>query len=109
MAFEIARNRELYVQAQAGVAMLPPRSARCVATALTLYSQILDRIEARGYDVFSDRARVPTWRKAVTAASIMVAGPRSTFPEPGSPTSPEVGSPTFPEAGSPTFPEPDEG
>jgi len=89
MAFEIARNRELYVQAQAGVAMLPPRSARCVATALTLYSQILDRIEARGYDVFSDRARVPTWRKAVTAASIMVAGPRSTFPEPGSPTSPE--------------------
>ena len=77
MAFEITRNRELYTQAQAGVAMLPPRSARCVATALTLYAQILDRIEARDYDVFSDRARVPTWRKAVTAASIMVAGPRA--------------------------------
>ncbi|MCC6497612.1 MAG: phytoene/squalene synthase family protein [Propionibacteriaceae bacterium] len=75
MAFEIERNRELYDQARAGVAMLPPRSARCVATALTLYSQILDRIEARDYDVFSDRARVPTWRKAVTAATIMVAGP----------------------------------
>lgn len=77
MAFEIERNRELYDQARAGVAMLPPRSARCVATALTLYSQILDRIEARDYDVFSDRARVPTWRKAVTAATIMVAGPRT--------------------------------
>ena len=77
MAFEIARNRELYAQAATGVAMLPPRSARCVATALKLYSQILDRIEARDYDVFSDRARVPTWRKAVTAASIMVAGPRA--------------------------------
>ena len=75
MAFEIARNRELYTQAQAGVAMLPPRSARCVATALKLYEQILDRIEARDYDVFSHRARVPTWRKAVTAASILVAGP----------------------------------
>ncbi len=78
MAFEIERNRELYAQAQAGVAMLPARSARCVATALTLYAQILDRIEARDYDVFSDRARVPTWRKAVTAASILVAGPPRT-------------------------------
>lgn len=77
MAFEIDRNRRLYEQARAGVAMLPPRSARCVATALTLYSQILERIEARDYDVFSDRARVPTWRKVVTAAGILVAGPGS--------------------------------
>ena len=29
----------------------------------------------RDYDVFSARARVPTWRKAATAARIMVAGP----------------------------------
>jgi phytoene synthase len=76
MAFEIARNRDLYAQARTGVAMLPPASARCVGTALDLYSRILGRIEARGYDVFSGRARVPTWRKAVTAASILVAGPR---------------------------------
>jgi phytoene synthase len=76
MAFEIQRNRALYDQAAAGVAMLPPRSARCVATALSLYSQILERIEARDYDVFSDRARVPTWRKALTAAGILIAGPR---------------------------------
>ena len=83
MAFEIQRNRELYAQAAVGVAMLPPRSARCVATALTLYSQILDRIEARDYDVFSDRARVPTWRKAATAAGILIAGPpRHPLPEP---------------------------
>jgi phytoene synthase len=75
MAFEIARNRELYAQAAGGLAMLPPRSARCVATALTLYSQILERIEARDYDVFSGRATVPTWRKAATAVRILVAGP----------------------------------
>ncbi len=76
MAFEIARNRELYALARTGVAMLPPASARCVGTALDLYSRILARIESRDYDVFSGRARVPTWRKAVTAASILVAGPR---------------------------------
>lgn len=75
MAFEIDRNRALYDQARAGVAMLPPRSARCVATALTLYSQILDRIEARDYDVFSGRARVPVWRKAATAAAVLAVGP----------------------------------
>lgn len=72
MAFEVARNRELYDLARTGVPMLPPASARCVGTALDLYSRILERIEARDYDVFSGRARVPTWRKAVTAASTLV-------------------------------------
>jgi phytoene synthase len=76
MAFEIARNRELYALAATGLPMLPPASARCVAAALELYSAILGRIEARDYDVFTGRSRVPTWRKAVTAASIWVAGPR---------------------------------
>ena len=77
MAYEIERNRALYSFADTGIAMLPPRSARCVGTARVLYAQILDRIERRGYDVFSGRARVPTWRKAATAARIMVTGPRS--------------------------------
>lgn len=99
MAFEIERNRGLYEQARAGVAMLPPRSARCVATALTLYSQILERIEARDYDVFSDRARVPTWRKAVTAATIMVAGPRA-VPQPHRTTAALVRSAPDAEKGS---------
>ncbi len=75
LAFEIERNRELYVAADAGIAMLAPRSARCVGAAKVLYSRILERIEAADYDVFHSRARVPTWRKAVTAARIMVAGP----------------------------------
>ncbi|HEV2927221.1 MAG TPA: phytoene/squalene synthase family protein, partial [Propionibacteriaceae bacterium] len=75
MAYEIERNRALYAFADTGIAMLPPRSARCVGTARVLYAQILGRIERQGYDVFRSRARVPTWRKAVTAARIMVAGP----------------------------------
>ena len=48
--------------------MLPPASARCIRAARVLYSGILDRIEAAGYDVFADRARVPTWRKVLTVA-----------------------------------------
>ena len=75
MAYEIERNRALYDFADTGIAMLPPRSARCVGTARVLYAQILERIEAADYDVFRSRARVPTWRKAVTAARILVSGP----------------------------------
>jgi phytoene synthase len=77
MAYEIERNRALYSFADTGIAMLPPRSARCVGTARVLYAQILDQIERKGYDVFSGRARLPTWRKAATAARIMVTGPRT--------------------------------
>jgi phytoene synthase len=76
LAYEIERNRALYSFADTGIAMLPPRSARCVGTARVLYAQILDQIERNGYDVFSSRARVPTSRKAATAARIMVTGPR---------------------------------
>jgi phytoene synthase len=81
LAYEIERNRALYDAADAGIALLPPRSARCVATARVLYAQILDRIEAADYDVFSDRVRVPTWRKAVTSARILVAGPGTPGPD----------------------------
>jgi phytoene synthase len=40
-----------------------------------LYARILDRIERAGYDVFTDRVRVPTWRKALTTGRILVLGP----------------------------------
>ncbi len=75
MRFEIARNRELYRHADEGIPHLPGASARCVGTARTLYSQILDRIEAADYDVFSSRVRVPTWRKARTAVVGLVKVP----------------------------------
>ena len=73
LAEQIDRNRELYRLAAPGIAMLPPASSRCVATAHTLYARILDRIEDAGYDVFSQRVRVPTWRKALTAAGVVIA------------------------------------
>jgi phytoene synthase len=73
MAFEAERARALYRSAATGVAGLPPASARCVRSALALYSGILDVIEAAGHDVFSQRARVPTWRKVATVARASLA------------------------------------
>ncbi len=78
LAYEIERNRALYAYADTGIALLPPRSARCVGAARVLYAQILDRIERADYDVFARRARVPTARKALTAGRIMVTGPART-------------------------------
>jgi len=68
MRFEIARCRELYRFAETGIAVLPGRSAQCVAAAHDLYGRILGRIEAQGYDVFAERARVSTPVKLAVAA-----------------------------------------
>ncbi len=68
MRFEIARCRSLYRSAATGIALLPGRSARCVAAAHDLYGRILDRIEHQGYDVFRQRARVPMAVKLAVAA-----------------------------------------
>jgi phytoene synthase len=55
--------RQIYRYAEDGIALLAPRSRACVATALTLYSEILDRIEDSGFAVFSRRATVGTARR----------------------------------------------
>jgi phytoene synthase len=67
MQFEIDRCRELYASADLGVAMLPPASARCVAAARRLYSQILVKIEEAHYDVFATRAHVALVNKIAVA------------------------------------------
>ncbi|MBM3817367.1 MAG: phytoene/squalene synthase family protein [Actinobacteria bacterium] len=72
MKFEIARCRELYESADKGIAMLPPRSARCIRAARVLYSRILERIEAQEYDVFAQRASVPTVQKALMVGRLLV-------------------------------------
>ncbi len=72
LAFEIARTRALYRRAEAGWAMLPPASARCVRTAHRLYAGILDGVESSDYQVFRVRAAVPGWRKAAVAARELV-------------------------------------
>jgi len=71
LADQHAITRRVYDQARPGVAMLKPASRPCVAAALTLYSEILDRIEALDFEIFSHRATVgPGRRLAVAAAGI---------------------------------------
>lgn len=76
MAFEIERTREYYASADLGIPMLPVSSARCVLAARRLYGEILDRIERAGGDVFSERARVPTARKALVVSRSLLARDR---------------------------------
>ena len=76
MRFEVDRCRALYRSAEEGIGLLPPAGARCVGTALVLYSGILRRIEEAEYDVFSHRARVPTATKALLAARAAAGRPR---------------------------------
>jgi 15-cis-phytoene synthase len=69
LADQHARTREVYAFARSGVALLTPVSRPCVATALSLYSRILDEIEDCDFAVFARRARVGRLRRA------RVAGP----------------------------------
>ncbi|MDV3127161.1 phytoene/squalene synthase family protein [Mycobacterium sp. 21AC1] len=64
-----AITRRVYTYAQRGIDMLEPRSRPCITAALTLYSEILDRIESIEFAVFSQRATVSTRRRLAVAAN----------------------------------------
>ncbi|CAM3191208.1 phytoene synthase [Mycobacterium intermedium] len=64
-------TREIYRFAADGIAMLAPRSRPCVATAFTLYSEILDCIEDSDFSVFSHRATVGTTRRLQVAGGAL--------------------------------------
>ncbi len=70
MKFQIERARELYRDAEPGIARLQPESRYSVDLALHLYRGILAAIEANGYDVFGRRAFVPLRAKIGTAFSL---------------------------------------
>ena len=76
------RARDYYARAAAS---LPPRDAtRMVAAEImaAIYREVLERIERRDYDVFSDVVRIPRPRRAVIAAvtwARVVLGPMLPF------------------------------
>jgi 15-cis-phytoene synthase len=74
--FEIDRIRQLYASADIGIGHLPARSAGGIRAARVLYSQILERIEANDFDVFTRRARVPLPRKLGVATRELVRARR---------------------------------
>ena len=63
-----AATRRVYDYASQGIALLCPRSRPCISAALTLYSEILDRIEKLDFAVFAERATVGTPRRIQVAA-----------------------------------------
>ncbi|GLY69604.1 phytoene/squalene synthase family protein [Amycolatopsis taiwanensis] len=71
LADQHAITRAVYDFARQGVELLRPVSRPCVATALVLYSEILDRIEDSGFAVFSHRARVGWARRARVATGAL--------------------------------------
>ena len=93
--FQIGRIRAIYHEADAGIALLPPRSAKVIRGARRLYSGILDRIEAADHDVFSVRARIATPVKLAVVGREMLrrseAGPHAAArPEPVTSTTPRA-------------------
>ena len=63
MRFQIARARQFFADAEHGVSLLSPDARFPVWAALMLYRGILEVIEKNQYDVFTQRAYVPSWRK----------------------------------------------
>ena len=67
LAHLVAHTQGVYRDAEPGVAMLEPVSRACVGCAFTLYSGILDEIEAADHDVLHRRVAVSTRRRAAVA------------------------------------------
>jgi phytoene synthase len=70
LRFQCTRARDYYSRAAAA---LPARSAKALVAAEIMggiYFEILQRIERRGYDVFSSRVRVPKPVRALIAAGV---------------------------------------
>jgi phytoene synthase len=65
-------TRRTYVFAAKGIPMLAPRSRPCVATAMQLYSEILDCIEDCDFAIFRHRATVGTRRRITVAGAGLI-------------------------------------
>ncbi len=72
LAAQHAITRDIYRFAAEGIAVLAPRSRPCVTTALTLYSEILDRIEDSDFSVFAQRASVGNTRRLQVAGGALL-------------------------------------
>ena len=72
LAFEVARTRALYADAEPGIAMLHPTSRDCIRTAFVLYGGILDAVEKADYQVLDRRVAVPLRRRLAVALPALV-------------------------------------
>ena len=63
MHYQVRRARKYFASGDRLLPLLPPRSRMCTAVLQGLYSEILNRIEAANYDVFSQRISLSTLEK----------------------------------------------
>jgi phytoene synthase len=63
MAFEENRARGFYEEARPLVGMVDRRSRSSLWVLINIYSRLLDKIRASGYDVLSRRISLSTWEK----------------------------------------------
>ena len=66
-----AYARDLYAQAEPGIALLNPDGRPCIRAAFVLYRGILDEIEAADYDVLGVRHRVGRIRRLQVALPLL--------------------------------------
>ena len=69
LKFQIARAREWYARAEAGIPMLAEDAQLPVRASLDMYSVILEKIEKNDYDNFNLRAYTPKWQKLLTVCN----------------------------------------
>lgn len=80
MKFQVARARRYFRQAERGVHLLAEDSRFPVQASLDMYSQILDVLEANGYDNFNRRAHITKFRKfSILPVSLLREPKRATF------------------------------
>jgi 15-cis-phytoene synthase len=63
LRFEAARARGYYKESAPLVAMIHRQSRASLRALIGIYSRLLDKIEARDYEVLEQRVRVPNWEK----------------------------------------------
>ena len=70
MRFQIVRAREFFESGRKLIPLLAPDARACTAVLIGVYGSVLDRIEAAGYDVFSQRVSLSTGQKLKTMAKL---------------------------------------
>ena len=73
MRFQTERARAYFESSQALFPLLEARSRGCASGLHQLYSKLLDQIESRGFDVFSERVSLPAWQKLRLTLTLWVA------------------------------------
>jgi phytoene synthase len=80
LAFEAARAHGYYRESAPLIEMVSPHSRASLRALIGIYSRLLDRITDSGYEVLTERVRVPAWEKVWILARSLV-GREASFDE----------------------------